>query len=203
VCAAPPQATADIYRSWSGRPPAGTVVDIASIKTPLVEAIGLLRKAGGRMASIHPMFGPSIALLRDADVVVCETGDEGATAAVEALFRPTTARLVRIPLADHDRIMADLLGMAHAAAIAFALALPEAEHPVRSTTFQALEHLAAVVVRESPEVYFEIQTDNPWSLASVEKLREAVDRVIAAVRGRGRTEFEGLLAQGRRRTGQP
>jgi chorismate mutase / prephenate dehydrogenase len=200
VCAAPPLATVSIYREWAKAPPRGTIVDIASIKAPLIEPIRRLQEAGARAASIHPMFGPSIALLRDADVVVCETGDEEATRAVEDLFHPTTARLVRIPLEDHDRIMADLLSMAHATAIAFALALPEQEHPVRSTTFQALEHLAGVVARESPDVYYEIQAGNPHSLAAVEKLRAAVDRVIDTVRGGSREAFADLLEQGRRRT---
>jgi len=72
VCATPPAATAELYASWSAKPPAGVVVDIASIKTPLIEPIRALQRAGGRVASIHPMFGPSAVLLRDTDVVICD-----------------------------------------------------------------------------------------------------------------------------------
>jgi chorismate mutase/prephenate dehydrogenase len=200
VCSTPPAATAALYDAWCAAPPAGVVVDIASIKTPLVEPIRRLREAGGRVASIHPMFGPSAVLLRGADVVVCDTGDEEATAIVEQLFGPTTAHVVRLPLADHDRIMADLLSLAHVTAIAFALALPSTEHPVRSTTFRALEALAAAVVRESPDVYYEIQAMNPHSAAALERLRAALDRIIAAVTARDARRFRDLLAEGRRRT---
>ena len=200
VCATPPVATARIYDGWAVAPPRGVIVDIASIKSPLVDAIRKLQRAGGRVASIHPLFGPSVVLLRDADVVVCDTGDADATAAVERLFRPTTARLVPVPLAEHDRIMADLLSLAHATAIAFALALPDAEHPVRSTTFQRLASLASAVVRESPDVYYEIQAGNPHSLAALERLRAALDRILAAVRGHDAAAFLELFADGRRRT---
>jgi chorismate mutase/prephenate dehydrogenase len=200
VCSTPPAATAELYDAWCAAPPKGVVVDIASIKTPLVEAIRRLRRAGGRVASIHPMFGPSAVLLRGADVVVCDTGDAEATATVEQLFYPTTARVVRLPLADHDRIMADLLSLAHVTAIAFALALPDQEHPVRSTTFRALESLAATVVRESPDVYYEIQAMNPHSAAALERLRAALDRIIAAVTARDAQGFGGLMEEGRRRT---
>jgi chorismate mutase/prephenate dehydrogenase len=200
VCAVPPAAIADLYRGWTAAPPAGIVVDIASIKTPLLEPIARLRAAGGRVASIHPMFGPTTLLLRDADVVVCDTGDEEATGAVERLFAPTTARLVRLPLAEHDRVMADLLSLAHAAAIAFALALPEESHPVRSTTFQALERLAAAVVRESPEVYYEIQARNPHSAAALERLRMALDRIVDASRSGDAAVFRALFEAGRART---
>jgi chorismate mutase / prephenate dehydrogenase len=200
VCSAPPAATAELYREWSQGPPTGVVVDIASIKTPLIEPIRALQRAGGRVASIHPMFGPSAILLRDADVVICETGDAEATAAVERWFEPTTAHLVRMPLADHDRIMADLLSLAHATAIAFALALPEEEHPVRSTTFLALESLASNVVRESPDVYYEIQAMNPHSGQALARLHEALERIVGMVTTRDAAGFGALLLEGRRRT---
>ncbi|HKQ98741.1 MAG TPA: prephenate dehydrogenase, partial [Candidatus Polarisedimenticolia bacterium] len=200
VCSTPPAATAAIYDGWCAAPPAGLIVDIASIKSPLVEPIRRLRGAGARVASIHPMFGPATVLLRGADVVVCDTGDAEATERVERLFLPTTAHLVRLPLEDHDRIMADLLSLAHGAAIAFALALPDAEHPVRSTTFRALESLASAVVRESPDVYFEIQSMNPHSAAALERLRTALDRIIASVTARDAATFGSLLSDGRHRT---
>jgi chorismate mutase/prephenate dehydrogenase len=200
VCSTPPAATAVLYADWAKHPPRGVVVDIASIKTPLVEPIRALRRSGARVASIHPMFGPSTVLLRDADVVICDTGDAEAAAIVERLFEPTTAHLVHVDLADHDRIMADLLSLAHATAIAFALALPESEHPVRSTTFQALERLASAVVRESPDVYFEIQAMNRHSAAALVRLSEALDRIMAAVAARSADGFARLMAEGRRRT---
>jgi chorismate mutase/prephenate dehydrogenase len=200
VCSTPPATTAQLYREWVKKPPTGVVVDIASIKAPLLEPIRALQQAGGRVASIHPMFGPSVSLLRDADVVICDTGDAEATAAVEKLFEPTTAHLVRLPLEQHDRIMADLLSLAHATAIAFALALPDAAHPVRSTTFQALESLAGAVVRESPDVYYEIQAMNPESPAALERLRGALDRIVATVTARDAAGFRALLAEGRKRT---
>ncbi len=200
VCSTPPAATAELYAEWSKKPPAGVMVDIASIKTPLIEPIRALQRAGCRVASIHPMFGPSAVLLRDADVVICDTGDPEATSTVEKLFEPTTVHIVRVPLADHDRIMADLLSLAHATAIAFALALPATDHPVRSTTFQALESLAAAVVRESPDVYYEIQVMNPHSIVALERLRAALDRIVAAVTARDSQEFREMLAEGRRLT---
>lgn len=200
VCCTPPATIADLYREWSQQPPAGVVVDVASIKTPLIEPIRALQRAGCRVASIHPMFGPATVLLRDADVVICDTGDAAATAAVEALFQPTSAHLVHLALEDHDRVMADLLSLAHATAIAFALALPDTGHPVRSTTFLALETVAAAVVRESPDVYFEIQARNPHAAAALERLATALDRIVAAVASPDAAEFRTLFAEGRRRT---
>jgi chorismate mutase/prephenate dehydrogenase len=203
VCSTPPVATAAMYAAWTRNPPAGVVVDIASIKTPLIEPIHGLQRAGGRVASIHPMFGPSVVLLRDCDVVICDTGDADATAAVERLFQPTTAHVINLPLAEHDRIMADVLSLAHATAIAFALALPDTRHAVRSTTLSALETLAANIVRESPDVYYEIQAENPYSMAALDRMRDALDRVVGAVAARDQERFRTLLRDGQQRTMAP
>jgi chorismate mutase/prephenate dehydrogenase len=199
LCATPPRLTAELYEAWSAAPPRGVVVDVASIKTPLIAAIGRLRAGGARVASLHPMFGPSTVLLRDADVVVCDTGDAAAARAVEALFAPTTARLVRLPLEGHDRVMADLLALAHATAIGFAAALPEAHHPVHSTTFQALERIAGGAVSESPEVYFEIQAANPHAADAVARLRAVLDRLADTVARGDSAAFAALMREGKAR----
>lgn len=200
LCATPPRLTADLYEEWCGAPPRGVVADIASIKTPLIGAIARLRAAGARVASLHPLFGPATVLLRDADVVICETGDADAARAVEALFAPTTARLVRLPLERHDPIMADLLALAHAAAIGFAAALPDADHPVRSTTFQALERIAGGAVAESPAVYFEIQAANPHAAAAVARFRAVLDRFADVVARGDAAGFAALMDEGKART---
>jgi prephenate dehydrogenase len=148
------------------------------------------------------MFGPSIVLLRDADVVICDTGDPEATVAVERLFAPTTARLVRVPLEEHDRIMADLLSLAHATAIAFALALPQSAHAVRSTTFRKLETLAAALVRESPDVYYEIQSRNPHSAPALARLKEALERVMQAAAASSPGAFRQMFEEAKRGTAE-
>lgn len=197
VSAAPPTVTAQLYDEWSIAPPRGVVADIASIKTPLVASIRKLQQAGGRVASIHPMFGPSVLLLRDCDVVVCDTGDDAASSEVEQLFVPTTARVMHLPLDEHDRLMANVLTLAHATVIAFALALPDTPSPLRSTTLGALQTLSANLLNESPDVYFEIQAKNPNSAAALARLAGAVARVAEAVSSQDQEGFGALMAEGR------
>jgi chorismate mutase/prephenate dehydrogenase len=203
VCSTPPSATAALYDSWASRPPRGVIADIASIKTPLIDPIRRLQAAGAAVASIHPMFGPSVVLLRDCDVVVCDTGDAAATRALAQLFTATTARVLFLPLDRHDELMADVLTLAHATVIAFALALPDAAAPVRSTTLGALQSLSGLLVRESPDVYYEIQALNPNSAGALDRLAGAVARVRDAVRSRDAGAFSDLLAEGRRKTDGP
>ena len=95
--------------------------------------------------------------------------------------------------------MADVLTLAHATAIAFALALPETPSPLRSTTLGALQALSANVVRESPDVYFEIQAKNPNSMNAIARLGEAIARVSAAVSSQDADAFRALMEEGQRR----
>jgi len=199
ISAAPPVATAALYDEWAAHPPAGVIADIASIKTPLVASIRRLQQAGARVASLHPMFGPSVVLLRDCDVVICDTGDLHAEREVERLFSTTTARVVHLPLDEHDRQMADVLTLAHATAIAFALALPEQPTPLRSTTLGALRSLSSNVVRESPDVYFEIQARNPNSAQALTRLSAAIGRVQSAVQNNDAEAFAALMEEGQAR----
>ena len=199
ISAAPPVATAALYAEWAAHPPSGVIADIASIKTPLVGAIRRLQQAGARVASLHPMFGPSVVLLRDCDVVICDTGDLHAEREVERLFATTTARVVHLPLDEHDRQMADVLTLAHATAIAFALALPEQPTPLRSTTLAALRSLSSNVVRESPDVYFEIQARNPNSSQALTRLAAAIGRVQTAVQNDDADGFAALMQEGQAR----
>jgi prephenate dehydrogenase/chorismate mutase len=208
VSATPPGRTAELYRHWSGRSFSGVVCDMASIKAPLIEAIGELQESGARVASFHPLFGPETVALRGSDVVLCDTGDIQAERFVSDLFAPTSARIVRVGLDEHDRLMADMLTLAHATTLAFAGARIESRAgavELHSTTDRALEDLAANLVRESPEVYLEIQADNPYSGEAVSRLRRAVERLQDLVE---RRDLEGFrewmrVASKRLKAGQP
>lgn len=206
VSAAPPGRTARLYREWSEAPPAGVVCDMASIKAPLIEAIEGLRRAGVRVASFHPLFGPETAALRDCDVVVCDTGDAEAERVVSELFAPTSARIVRVGLDEHDRLMAEMLTLAHATTLAFAGARLEGETrsvELHSTTDRALEALAAKLVRESPEVYFEIQADNPYSGEALVRLERALGRLRRLIENRERDEFAEWMRSAAQRLAPP
>jgi len=200
ICSTPPAKTAELYAIWSTRPPSGLVVDIASIKSPLIESIRSLQHSGARVGSVHPVFGPATDLVQGVDVVVCDTSDVEASMKTEQLFSRATFRILHMQLEEHDRVMADLLSMSHAAAIAVALALPSPAHPVSSPAFNALKNLAASVVRESPEVYYEIQVMNPYSAGALRRLRDSVDRVIDAVSARDARGFRALMEEGRKKT---
>jgi chorismate mutase/prephenate dehydrogenase len=203
VLATPLGATAELLGVLARRAPRGLVFDLGSLKTPLRGGLDALVKAGVRVTSIHPMFGPDTDLLSGRHVIFIDLGHRGALEEAQALFAPTMAERVVMDLDEHDRLIAYVLGLSHALNIAFFTALADSgEEALRlarlsSTTFDSQLDVASRVAAESPELYYEIQSANDYGGESLLALQRAVERVIVAVKTRNARDFASLMTRGR------
>lgn len=203
VVAAPIRASREILEQLIDRSPAALVFDVASIKTPLIEVLRRAAESGLKICSVHPMFGPDTRLLAGRHVLLMDCGMPAAVAEARALFADTMAELVELPLADHDVLMAWVLGLSHALNLVFAEALAGAElasdrlAAISSTTFARQLEIASDVVAENPLLYFEIQHLNPNNGAAIEGLRRALNRLVAALEQGDRDAFVALMERGR------
>jgi chorismate mutase/prephenate dehydrogenase len=195
--------TAGVLQGLAARKPAGLVVDIASVKTPLRHGLEALVRAGVRVTSIHPMFGPDTDLLSGRHVIFVDLGHAPALAAAQELFAPTMAERVVMGLDQHDRLIAYVLGLSHALNIAFFTALAESGEAaprlarMSSTTFDAQLDVASRVAEDSPALYFEIQALNEYGTESLTALLFAVERLRATVRARDEAGFRQMMERGR------
>ncbi len=203
VVAAPMPATNQILLELAAAPPRGVVFDVGSLKSPLRAGLRALRDAGGRVTSIHPMFGPDTELLSGRHVIFIDLGDAGATAEARALFSSTMATLVDMDLESHDRLIAYVLGLSHALNIAFFTALAESGEAaprlatLSSTTFDAQLQVASKVAAENPDLYFEIQHLNDYGTESLSALLYAVERLRSVVRAGDLDGFRSLMTRGK------
>jgi chorismate mutase / prephenate dehydrogenase len=202
VVAAPIEITAGILAELAERRPSGVVLDVGSLKTPLRAGLDKLVDAGCRVTSIHPMFGPDTRLLSGRNVIFVDLGSPEATAEARALFAPTMAELIEMSLDDHDRLIAYVLGLAHALNIVFFTALAESGELVprlrnlSSTTFDAQLKVASLVAHENPHLYFEIQALNDYGYTSLEALRAAAEKIQALVAAGDEPGFVKLMESG-------
>jgi chorismate mutase / prephenate dehydrogenase len=203
VLATPLAATAELLQVLARRAPRGLIFDLGSLKTPLRSGLDALVKAGCRVTSIHPMFGPDTELLSGRHVIFIDLGNSDALAQAQELFAPTMAERVVMDLDEHDRLIAYVLGLSHALNIAFFTALAESGEAaprlakLSSTTFDAQLEVASRVAAESPELYFEIQSSNDYGAESLLALQEAVERLVTTVRTKNSREFTALMVRGR------
>jgi len=207
VVTTPIAETAEILKLLGRHRPRGVIFDISSLKGPLVDGFRVLREAGCRVTSVHPMFGPDTELLSGHNLVIVDVGVPEATRFVRELFSPTMADQVEMSLEEHDRAMAYVLGLSHAMNIAFFKALADsgadsgedAKELARlsSSTFDAQLDVASHVARENPYLYFEVQTLNAHSPRALVALLNAVTQVAARVLDRDEQGFVELMEQGK------
>lgn len=203
IVATPLRASRQILDELVDRKPPGVVFDIGSLKTPLGESLERLVDAGVEVASVHPMFGPDAELLSGRHIILVDVGCSTANDKVRALFGSTMAEIVEMPLEEHDRTIAYVLGLSHALNIAFMTALAESGQAVphlaeiSSTTFDRQLEISAAVARENPHLYFEIQNLNTYGRESLKSLSAAAAAVEKVVRSGDEDAFVKLMEQGR------
>jgi chorismate mutase/prephenate dehydrogenase len=203
VLATPLSTTAKLLKELAERAPRGLIFDLGSLKTPLRAGLDALVKAGCRVTSVHPMFGPDTDLLSGRHVIFIDLGNAAALEEAQDLFAPTMAERVVMGLDEHDRLIAYVLGLSHALNIAFFTALADSGEAaprlarLSSTTFDSQLDVASRVAAESPDLYFEIQSLNEYGEESLLALQQAVDRLITAVRSKNAGAFAALMNRGR------
>lgn len=203
VIAAPIGVSATIIDDMVATGRSGLVFDIGSLKSPLEAGLRKLAANGVRATSLHPMFGPDTELLSGRHVLFCEVGDPEATRDARKLFTSTMARQIEMDIADHDRLIAYVLGLSHALNIAFFTSLAESGEQLprladlSSTTFDEQLRVARKVAAESPQLYFEIQHLNPHGLAPLRELADAVQRITDLVESGDAAAFVELMQRGR------
>ncbi|MGQ0383277.1 MAG: prephenate dehydrogenase/arogenate dehydrogenase family protein [Gammaproteobacteria bacterium] len=202
VVATPLGITAAILEQLARHRPSGLVFDIGSLKTPLRTGFAALMRAGVKVSSLHPMFGPDTDLLSGRHVIHVDVGRADAVAEAQSLFASTMAEQVVTTLDDHDRLIAYVLGLSHAINIAFFTALAESGEAaprlarLSSTTFDAQLAVASLVAGESPALYFEIQAQNPYGGESLAALAGAVGQLRDLVGRQDAAGFGHLMRQG-------
>ncbi|HXA35531.1 MAG TPA: prephenate dehydrogenase/arogenate dehydrogenase family protein [Steroidobacteraceae bacterium] len=203
VLATPLSVTARLLEFLAQRAPRGLIFDLGSLKTPLRGGLDALAKAGCRVTSLHPMFGPDTELLSGRHVIFIDLGNSSALEEAQELFAPTMAERVVMGLDEHDRLIAYVLGLSHALNIAFFTALADSGEAaprlakLSSTTFDSQLEVASRVAAESPELYFEIQSLNDYGGESLLALQQAVEHLVATVKAGNSAEFRALMNRGR------
>lgn len=189
LLATPPSATSDVLLSLRGRTSA-LILDIASLKAPVVDALRELAASGANVASIHPMWGPKTEILAGRNVAICDFGYSAQADAARKLFEDTAANIVEMTLDEHDRLMSLVLGLPHAANLVFGHALAARGVPfgdiarLGGPTFQKQVRVSAEVASENKDLYFEIQRLNPYTADVLGGLLRSLEEFEAAVADR-------------------
>ncbi len=203
VLATPISKIDDVLESVLDIPSDAVVFDISSIKAPISKRLRGAARSGRKVCSIHPMFGPEVDSLFDRNVLICDCGSQEAVDEVTALFKGAGANLVRVDLEEHDEIMSLVLGLTHALNLSFLRALTESDFELgelnrfASTTFNKQIETTEDVANENPELYFDIQSLNPFAGQYLSMLERAMEDIEGCVIGGNKERFIRIMEEGR------
>jgi len=201
VIAVPMSACAGVLEELAALGATGVVAEMCSLKGHLLPQMERLRSEGLRLVSFHPLFGPDVRMLSGRTVVFCSEGRKEDLDVVRGLFNETSARLVDMTVAEHDRRMGLVLGLTHLANLVFARALSHSSvaaselTEVAGVTFTKQLATTREVAAENPGLYFEIQTLNKLTPETGTWLRQALDEWLAAVASDDESAFTKLMQE--------
>jgi prephenate dehydrogenase len=179
--------------------PGALFVDTLSVKLPLISAMTGCVPPSVEMISINPMFAPSLGF-KGQSVAVVEVRRAAHADHFLRLLREWGASLQYLSAEWHDRYAAVLQSATHAAILAFGLALhrlqydAEAVLPIMTPPHRAMLSLLARILNASPEVYWDIQAQNPYAPEARQALVDGLRVLTEAVEGGDQARFRRLLA---------
>jgi len=178
IAATPIKISAEILETVISENKDALIFDILSVKTPLIPALRRAAASGAKVCSVHPMFGPRAPSIAGRNIIVCSCGNIAAAEEAADLFSGGT--ILRMEIEEHDPIAAYVLGLSHAVNLAFSGALlrsgfsAETLCAAASTTFRRQTAVSKEVSGENGELYYAIQTENPYTKAAVQNLSDAL-----------------------------
>lgn len=178
--------------------PGALFVDTLSVKLPLMNAMAGRLPSGIEVVSINPMFAPSLGF-KGQCVAVIEVRRAGHAEHFLRLLQKWGASLQFLSAERHDRYAAMLQSATHAAILAFGLALQrlqydvEAVLPIMTPPHRAMLSLLARILSASPEVYWDIQSQNPYAAEARQALADGLRALTEAVDGGDQARFRRLL----------
>lgn len=157
------------------------VVDTLSVKSRMSAAVVASGRAG-EFLGLNPMFRPELGP-RDRPVIAVPYIDGPRCRTFLGEIRSWGASVSVMDPDRHDRLAAATQSLTHAAVLAFGLALveldvdPDEAIEVGPPPYRTLSALLARIVGGEPEVYWDVQSGNPYAASARKALSSACVRL--------------------------
>lgn len=179
------------------------IFEISSVKGTVMQS---LENTILPVVSIHPLFGPSAnEFAQNTIAIVNRRGSNHpqkdsslSLRLVKGIFGQYN--IVQVEVSEHDKRMALKLSLPHALALVFAKVLSSNSRSLGrrdanldTPSFGAMKEISSKVLSENPDVYFEIQTTNNFTLSVLEDLEATIKEFKDIVELQDRMKFKKLF----------
>jgi len=182
------------------------LVDTLSVKTHFLSALERL-SLKAEILSVNPMFAPTLGFAGQS-VLLVEVKPGPRSNAFKRLLGQWCGHIVSLTTQEHDRYTAASQALTHAALIVFGTALANMGYDAAKFRdcqppphFTMLALLARMLGNE-PEVYWDIQIENPYATEARDELINAVSSFQSVVHSGDALKFGGALEKLRAALGE-
>ena len=181
--------------------PGQYVFDVTSVKARPVEAMHR-HFSRCRLLGTHPMFGPGAVSVKGQRFVLTPTNAEERQLAgtIQRFLEDRGARVAVMPPAEHDELMAIVLGLSHFIALVSAdtlLSLGKLQDTwnVSGTSYRLLLTLAEAVCSEDPDFYASLQVNLPGAAEVENSFLAKAGEWVNIIKGRDASKFAARMKQ--------
>ncbi|MEM2901753.1 MAG: prephenate dehydrogenase/arogenate dehydrogenase family protein [Candidatus Bathyarchaeia archaeon] len=181
VLAVPFEEVVNVYERVAGRlSPRALIVDIASVKTPLVGHLSKLLGVGMEYLSLHPLFGPSTRRFKGQRMLAVDVKVGGKSKLLKEYFKKLGLIVTETTADEHDRMMAIAQVAHHFSMMSLLRVL--VEHPLPSGFTSRSLHETVLRLRrmgKGVRTMLEIQRYNPYAAEMRRRYVETASRLSA------------------------
>lgn len=171
--------------------PTTALVDIASIKTPFVQA--MLEQHQGPVLGLHPMFGPGVKSFLSQKVVVCPgRGDEAFQWFLDAI-KNDGGKLITCTPEEHDQMMIAVQAIRHFSTFSLGVFLAEEEIDIArsldfaSPIYRLESNIVSRLFAQDGSLYIDIILGSKERTEAIARLAQTYSRLAELVAHKDRS----------------
>jgi prephenate dehydrogenase len=145
------------------------LIDFCSVKSFVVPEFEKIKNNDLELVSIHPMHGPRLSSISGMPVIIIPISIGKKFEIIKEFFLKEKANIIFSTVQEHDKILSIVQGLTHFSQIVSAEIIKESEIDIKklkefsSPNFELFINLISRVVLQNPELYSQIQTENPYN----------------------------------------
>ncbi len=171
--------------------PTTALVDIASIKTPFVQA--MLEQHKGPVLGLHPMFGPGVKSFLSQKVVVCPGRENEAFQWFLDFIKNDGGKLITCTPQEHDRMMIAIQAIRHFCTFSLGVFLAEEEIDIArslefaSPIYRLESNIVSRLFAQDGSLYIDIILASEERTGAIGRLAQTYNRLAKLVAQKDRS----------------
>lgn len=169
------------------------LMEVTSIKRPIIETLNALLKHNLHPLSIHPLFGPGAEKLENLKIAVIPIADlQFEENFVKNLFPEADVTVIEAD--EHDKTMAAVLSLPYFINLALASTIADEDinllKRMSGTTFTLQLLITESVLSQDPQLHTSLHFNNPDAEYYMRKFLERTETLISLIKKKDRFSFE-------------